>query len=1082
MSSRRWVQFCVLLFLTTAAATPDKVQVTVGHLELPTYKLGPDERQPLYRNFRVPGQIVFRGDRTIYPYPKADNFQHERRLINYQAITLENQYIKAIIIPDLRGRLQGAFDKRNGWDFLYYNHVIKPGDIAVRGAWIAGGIEWNHPGGHGYTQFSRISSQVIENEDGSVSVLVAEIEPVRNMKWETAITLRPGSLAIETEGRFFSTAPYPIPFASSMNGSMHATDEMEMIYPEGTYITGHGKKYLEPWPLYNGVDHRYYGNLERPYSIFSEDSREDFFGCYSHDRAAGTVIVADHRKAPGKKYFSWGSREQGRRWDTLLSDTDGPYVELQVGAFWENLGYGYAWLEPFEVKKFNVFWYPVKDIGGFVKANEHLALNLKELKDSKVLVAVQAVEFLPGVVLTVNSVDLEIFRKELMLSPAEPFSASFILPPDLRYEDLRVTVNSQKTQEVLIRYQPLLEHPSPPELPTPLKPMDQLSMDQLYQWGQSWYQEPFGQDAESYYKEMLRRDSLDPRGNRAMGVISLHRGRWQDAAQYLQRSLLRDPLDQGIVSHYYLGLVALQQGDLTTARIELTIASRRGQVKIPSLYYLAVVALREGNEKLAIDLLKEGLEEGAVHPRFLSTMAVAYRRMGAEDQAAEALSEALRADPLEFTAMLENWLSGRKSAPAINKQFDRRDPSFVGSQLYIVGARIYSALGDFEAARRVLELGSGYFEDAGIEVYAMLDYYLGWVQEQLGNAAEARVAYERAAGRSSDYVFPYETKDVQVLEAAAKHRPSDSRTWQYLGNALAYLYRGEEAKRAWEKSIAVRPANAMVLRNLGFSSLVIDQDPNSAITYLERAMEADPMDGRVLMELDLLYSYTRQEDKSRTAFEKYSSAVMQRDQLVQRWAQLLLQVKEYERAARLLSSTRFFARERRANIHAAYAEAHNGIGETLLAEGDAEGALEQFRLSMEYPENLAEGALPNESFARSKYLQGVARNRLGQPEEAKEIWQEVSESPVRPLSEGIIYQALSLRQLGSAQEADEKLQQLVDACEKAKETPVRLFVLSRAYFELGFQAKAKEKLEKAIEGDPDVVLMARLEASTVSRD
>jgi tetratricopeptide (TPR) repeat protein len=327
--------------------------------------------------------------------------------------------------------------------------------------------------------------------------------------------------------------------------------------------------------------------------------------------------------------------------------------------------------------------------------------------------------------------------------------------------------------------------------------------------------------------------------------------------------------------------------------------------------------------------------------------------------------------------------------------------------------------------------------------------------------------------------------DVQVLEAAVKHRPSDSRAWQYLGNTLAYLYRDGEAKGAWEKSIAANPANAMVLRNLGFNSLVLERDPNSAIAYLERAMEVDPTDGRILMELDLLYSYSHQEDRSLAAFEKYSSAVLQRDQLVQRWAQLLLQVEEYERAAQLLDSTRFFARESRANIHAAYAEAHNGIGERLLAEGDPEGALEQFRLSMEYPENLAEGALPNESFARSKYLQGVAINRLGQPEVAKAIWQEVSESPVRPVSEGIIYQALALRKLGKEQEAEKKLKQLVDSCEaelETKETPVRLFVLSRAYSELGLQNKAKKTLKKAVEGDADVVLMARIEASTVTGD
>lgn len=401
----------VAMLLAAPGFLRAEVRVNTEKVNMPTYKMGPDERQPLFRGFKVPGVATFRGDRSVYPYPKADNFSYNRQMIEYEAITLENEFIKAVVMPDLRGRVQGAIDKRNNWDYLYYNHVIKPGDIAVRAGWIAGGLEWNHPGGHGYTQFSRISHKVIENPDGSKTVLVAEIEPVRMMKWETAITLRPGSLALETEGRFYSIAPYPVPFASSLNGAMHVTDRTETIYPEGTYITGHGKKYVKPWPVYDGVDHSWFKNLENSYSIFSEGSTEDFYGCYSHDKNAGTVIVTDHRKAPGKKYFSWGASPAGRRWDTLLSDTDGPYIELQVGAFWENLGYGYAWLDPMEVKTYKVYWYPVKDLGGFVRANEDVCLNLKNEDGGKVLIGVQAVRELPGSGITVSAGNRVVFEK-----------------------------------------------------------------------------------------------------------------------------------------------------------------------------------------------------------------------------------------------------------------------------------------------------------------------------------------------------------------------------------------------------------------------------------------------------------------------------------------------------------------------------------------------------------------------------------------------------------------------------------------------------------------------------------------------
>ncbi|MCP5116986.1 MAG: DUF5107 domain-containing protein, partial [bacterium] len=229
---------------------------------------------------------------------------------------------------------------------------------------------------------------------------------------------------------------------------------------------GHGKRYVKPWPVYDGVDHRWYRNLKSSYSVFTEGSTEDFFGCYSHDKNAGTVVVGDHRTAPGKKYFSWGSHPAGRRWDTLLSDEDGPYIELQVGAFWENLGYGYAWLDPMEVKKYTIYWYPVKDLGGFVRANEHLALNLKRDGESGAMLGVQAVHAHPGNSIRVTAGDRAIYEKTLDLGPAKPFVDKFELASGVRYEDLKVTIRCKKGN-VLMTYQPLVKHPPAPELPAP---------------------------------------------------------------------------------------------------------------------------------------------------------------------------------------------------------------------------------------------------------------------------------------------------------------------------------------------------------------------------------------------------------------------------------------------------------------------------------------------------------------------------------------------------------------------------------------------------------------------------------------
>ncbi len=57
-------------------------------------------------------------------------------------------------------------------------------------------------------------------------------------------------------------------------------------------------------------------------------------------------------------------------WDKILTDDDGPYAELMVGA-WSDNQPDYSWIKPHEVKTFKQYWYPVREIGGFKNANLH---------------------------------------------------------------------------------------------------------------------------------------------------------------------------------------------------------------------------------------------------------------------------------------------------------------------------------------------------------------------------------------------------------------------------------------------------------------------------------------------------------------------------------------------------------------------------------------------------------------------------------------------------------------------------------------------------------------------------------------
>ena len=120
-----------------------------------------------------------------------DNPTDEKIDTTYRALFLENDYLEVCVLPDIGGRLFYATDKTNGYEIFYRQHVIKPANVGMLGAWISGGVEWNVFHHHRATSQYPIDYKLVDNGDGSKTIWVGEVEKRHRMSWAIGMTLYP---------------------------------------------------------------------------------------------------------------------------------------------------------------------------------------------------------------------------------------------------------------------------------------------------------------------------------------------------------------------------------------------------------------------------------------------------------------------------------------------------------------------------------------------------------------------------------------------------------------------------------------------------------------------------------------------------------------------------------------------------------------------------------------------------------------------------------------------------------------------------------------------------------------------------
>ena len=99
--------------------------------------------------------------------------------------------LRISIIPQWGARIWSVFDKRRGRDWVFANPAHQPANIGARGAWVAGGLEFNWaPGYLGHSAFTeeRVWAARLKTSRGDV-VRVYEMDRYNGTVYQVDVLL-----------------------------------------------------------------------------------------------------------------------------------------------------------------------------------------------------------------------------------------------------------------------------------------------------------------------------------------------------------------------------------------------------------------------------------------------------------------------------------------------------------------------------------------------------------------------------------------------------------------------------------------------------------------------------------------------------------------------------------------------------------------------------------------------------------------------------------------------------------------------------------------------------------------------------
>lgn len=948
------VVFFMLTFLFSFGATAQNAVIQEKPYSMNSYP------------FSDPDPIAAPG--KIYPYFRFDGYTSEGKIMDWNMVVMENSYIKVFVSPQVGGKVWGAIEKSTGKEFLYFNHTMKFRDVAMRGAWTSGGVEFNFGIiGHAPSCSTPVDYLTRENADGSVSCIVGSTDLPSGTRWRVEINLPKDKAYFTTRSFWYNPTSLEQSYYTWTNAGIKVAGNLEYAYPGQSYLGHDGTN--SPWPLdKKGRDLSFYENNNfgeyKSYHVFGEYT--GFYGGYWHDDEFGTGHYSDYDEKPGKKLWIWGLSRQGMIWEDLLTDTDGQYTEIQSGRLF-NQEAPNSTLTPFKHRSFipggtdtwTEYWFPVKGTKGLKYGTPDGSVNL-ETKGNKIKLWFSPLAATTEKIKLLQN-DKLIWEKRLDLAPMQLFFDSIPFNGDASklkvvLGENNVLYNSDRKALKLSR---------PVEMPADF---DWKSLYGLYLQGKEFENQRFWEKASKSYLECLEKDTYYLPALTAMANLSARNYDNEKALGYASKALSIDTYDPA--ANFVYGLANAKLGKQTDAIDGFSIASASIEYRAISYLEISRIFLKQKQYNLAKKYAQKAIETNPMMVPAFELMATLARLEGNKELAYQLLSGLETLDPLDHLIRFEKYLL---------------DPTKKTSSAFIEMIRTELPHETF------LELAAWYF-NLGLEndVATLLsfapeqpeiNYWRAWLAQKANDQKQSVELLTKANAGDPSLVFPYLHESIAPLSWAM----DNSASWKpayYLGLIQWNNNHTEQAKNLFLKCGDDPDFYAFYLSRVklfkSFDLAATEKDLLKAVTLAPEAWRAG---------LQLSGFYEKQHDfaKAKEIAVTYFSKLPQNYYLGLNLARQLVFNGEYEACIYLLARLNVLPNEGATDGQRLWRESNLQVATNAYVAKKYKKALKFIAQSRTWPENLGVGKPYDTDERLPDFLEALCQKALGDKAKAAEL-------------------------------------------------------------------------------------------------